>query len=72
MLCRMFGVQNGLSPYPERRVRIRTFSVPVPMSTGTEDVRVRAKIRKRGTEYGTYTEVFENAKYGYGTENEFF
>ena len=27
---------------------------------------------KEGTEYGIKTEVFENAKYGYGMWNEFF
>ena len=36
-----------LKPYPERRGRIRTFSVSVPKGTGTEKLRVRVKIQKR-------------------------
>ena len=33
--------------YPESRVRIRTFTVPVPRGTGMEKLRVRMKIEKR-------------------------
>ena len=47
------------------------FRIPTPeygygKSTGT------GENSKEVTEYGTNSEVFENAKYGYGTMTEFF
>ena len=65
-------VPNGFQSYPERRSRIRTFSVSRPQSTGTEKVPGTGENSKEVTEYGTNAEVFENAKYGYGTMTEFF
>ena len=63
-----FGVHGiprtaGTDPY---FFRTRTQEYGYGRITGT------GENSKEGTEYGTNTVVFENAKYGYGTLNEFF
>ena len=53
----------GTDPY---FIRTRTQGYGYGKVTGT------GENSKEGTEYGIKTEVFENAKYGYGMLNELF
>ena len=53
----------GMDPY---FFRIRTQKYGYGRITGTDEN------SKESTDYGIKTEVFENAKYGYGMLDEFF